>query len=473
MFSQFKTLCVALASLIFLGDVAHSQGLDPNEIYKFDPCFQFRDKDGKPPSISLTFEKDIRDPSRFPGWAVPLSPYIEGVERLNRRHSNEQCDKSHTGHLNVSPLLISLAEVSRRTADLIIQDMRKQKSEMEKVSECLQGVGYFQTDNTSVTPEMFRPSFAKDKVTSCTKIINFLTKDLSERQQRMRMYMALTQGKTPQFGERLSHDLPFSTLLTSSLIPIQEFWQKDAEPLTANEYSALPEFSRSLKGRSPSDLYDQLISTTPVLLMIKGEVTPRKIGYALDSILKHSKFNEDDFLNNLGYEMFFSTPYVATAIQGMAKESQENACLVTRLVFDRLKTKYEVNPRFMAAAALLLSAPLKAISSGATAASAGMAKSAGAEFMQKAGWAAVGLSAVETAKLYDRYNRGMMMCTTIYRQRYEDPEVDGVCSLHKMKKIQEDAELMAIANAGVFGIMTLGRPAMNAVSQLRMKAGSK
>lgn len=462
---------MAFLSPVFFYDVALSQGLDANEIYKFEPCFQFRDAAGNPPAIPQAFAKDIRDPSRFPGWAVPLSPYIAGIERLNGRHSNEQCDRTNTGLLNVSPLAVSLAEVSRRTADLIVKDLQKQKSEMEKVSECLQNVTYFEADSPKgVTPEVFRPYFPKEKAASCTKIINFLVKDLGERQQRMRMYMALTQGKTPSLGAKISHDLPFTTMLSSALFPVQEFWQKEAAPLSAEEFSALPEFSRSLGGRSPADLYDQLISTTPVLLLIKGEVTPRKIGYALDSILAHSKFNEAEFLDNMSYEMFFNTPYVASAIQEMEKSEQENACLVTRLVFDRLKTKYETNPRFLAAAALLLSAPLKAISAGA---SAGLAKAAGSEFMRKAGLGMVGLSAVETAKLFDRYNRGMQMCTAIYRQRHEDPDVDGICSLHKIKALQEDAELMAVVNAGVFGAVTLGRPAMNAVGRLRIRAGSK
>lgn len=466
-----KTFCVALLSLVFFCDVALSQGLDANEIYKFEPCFQFRDSAGNPPAIPLAFEKDIRDPSRFPGWAVPLSPYIDGIERLNGRHSNEQCDKTNTGLLNVSPLSISLAEVSRRTADLIVKDLQKQKSEMEKVSECLTNVSYFEADSPhGVTQEMFLPSFAKDKIPGCTKIINFLVKDLGERQKRMRSYMALTQGKTPSLGDSLSHDLPFTTMLSSALFPVQKSWQRSAAPLTDQEFAALPEFSRSLGGRSPSDLYDQLISTTPVLLLINGEVTPRKIGWALDSILAKSKFNEADFLNNISYEMFFNTPYVASAIHEMEKGEQENACLITRLVFDRLKTKYEKNPRFLSAAALLLSAPLKALSAGAT---AGLAKAAGSEFMRKAGLGMVGLSAVETAKLFDRYNRGMQMCTAMYRQRHEDPDVDGICSLHKMKALQEDAELTTVVNAGVFGAVVLGRPAMNAVGRLRIKAGSK
>lgn len=136
-FSRFKTFwlktfCVAFLSPVFFYDVALSQGLDANEIYKFEPCFQFRDAAGNPPAIPQAFAKDIRDPSRFPGWAVPLSPYIAGIERLNGRHSNEQCDRTNTGLLNVSPLAVSLAEVSRRTADLIVKDLQKRKVKWRK-----------------------------------------------------------------------------------------------------------------------------------------------------------------------------------------------------------------------------------------------------------------------------------------------------------------------------------------------------
>lgn len=477
-----KAPMIAIVFALFgVGEFAFSQGLDPNEIYKFDPCYKFRLKIPNPardlpdqprelsvpPSLSSEVSNAVSRPEKFPAWGVSLSPYIQAVERINGRNANEKCDQNGTSAQNVSPLLKSLADVSRKTADLMVQDLKSQNRDMQKVVSCLQGLDYFQMDSTEpVSVAQFLPSLPDEEKARCAKMVNFLVRDLSGRQKRMRMYMALNKGKNPELGDSLTHDLPFTTFISSALFPVQAEWQTSAEPLNAKELSELPNFSRSLGGKRPADLYDQMISTTPVLLQIKGDVTPRKIEYAVRSILTHSKFNEKEFQENISQEMFLNTPYVAAAIQQLPENEQQNACVVARVMFDRLKIKYETSPRFLAAAALLLSTPMRAISAGGGAVASGVAKTAGGEFMRKAGWGMLGVSAVESAKLFKRYNNGMHMCTAIYRQRFENPEVDGICSLHKLNKIQDDAEFMVITSAGIFGAITLGRPALSAIGRM-------
>lgn len=421
---RFALLFAAL-SLIAESTLA----LDEDEIYKFEPCFDFRDAGGRPPPISPSLANHLSAPKNFPTWGTPLSPYVRALARYQSR-LNERCDITNGTSLTpFPPLLRSVSIVAQNTAELIRRDLESQKRDMITIAECLEKRGDAR----------------------CEKIANFLVSDLSERMRKLRLYMALKDGPYKS-GAPLKHDFPYTKFVSGLIFSAQLGWKEQQHPLAPDELATLAEFSRSLpKGRTAADLYDQMLSTTPILLLLDEPVTTSKLsaaaGLLVEGYPKNFSFEE------LGQEIFLQTPYVARAISELPKEEQFDACLVTKAVFRNLKIQYETMPRSLAGLALAASIPSGALGAGA--------KVFLQQLMNRSAWSLGVLTAAQVGTMSRRYLNGMNYCSALYREKNPSPDADGLCKFGKMNQLHEDAEVALLINAGLFGSFKTGPYLMN------------
>jgi hypothetical protein len=409
--------------------------LDEDEIYKFEPCYDFRDKLGQPPQISPSLAHQLSSPKNFPLWGTPLGPYVRALERHQSR-LNQDCDLANGTVLTpFPPLLRSVSMVASNTAELIRRDLEYQKRDMLTLAECLR----------------------KQGDVHCDKISRFLASDLSERLKKMRLYMALKDGPyTP--GTPLKHDLPYTQFISGLFFSAHKNWKEQQPPLSSEELAVLAESSRSLpEGRTAADLYDQMVSTTPILLLLDEPLSTAKLADAVDVLLKG--YPKSFSFEGLGQEIFLQTPYVAQAISQLPKEDHYNACLVTKAVFRNLKIQYESIPRSLAGLALVASIPTGALGAGA--------RVFFQRLMSRSAWSLSGLTAAQVATLSRRYLNGMKYCSALYRQKNPAPEVDGLCSFGKTSKLHSDAEISILVNAGILGAVKASPYILNFASKNR------
>lgn len=416
-----KLASILCISFLLSAELAHA--VDVDEIYKFEPCFKFKTDAGRPPAISAEVANQISSPAQFPSWGTPLGPYIRAIERMNNSKSLS-CDADGTDQkLPFHPLMRSAALVAQNTVQLIQEDLDRQEADLKMLSNCL-----------------------TEKPTSdrCDKILDFLVNDLNHRMGMLRKLMALKDGALP--GKMLEHDLPMSLFISKMVFPGQKEWKTSMAPLSESEQSSLSEFSRKLPpGKSTHSLYDQLLSTTPILLLLDETVTRAGLQHAVEVLLKNRPSPNQD--TDFRQEIFLQTPYVARAISKLPDHQQADACLATKAIFLNLKVQYQVAPRSLAGLVLIASIPIGA-------ASAGMAAFLG-KFLSRSIWGASGLTAIQVATLSKRYWTGMSYCSSIYREKNPFPEADGLCRLDRTLQIQSDGESAVAINAALLGAMKI------------------
>ncbi len=431
---------------------------EPDERRRAALIFARQEFEKLPPDWEKTLEVGLSRPQNFPSWGADLLPVLRAVENQNRKLETESCRADRPAPALIHPMMRSLATVGQRLITEIDTTVASQQEDADRALDCLNRVSEADPDvltihkgeNPTVNFQARQFSAPKGENLNsemCAVLTNYLVQNLTGRHTRMRYYMAMIDGP-PAAGKPLQHDEPFSRFLLGDSLSSQSESRAEVAPITAEEMPKLIAFRKNMKtDRRPIDLYDQILSTTPVLLKMNGGVSAQSLKLALSEMKKDRSEEFGENRRELPQETFLKTVLVARAIGTLPLEERPLACKSVSQLYRNLIQKYQKNPRLLSAleAATIVAAVIP--NPGTFAAWPAVAKF----FLESRTKRAVGVTSISAAQKIavqlERYNRGVQFCSQIFREKFEAPEVDGLCAIRADNEILQKAEVQATSNA--------------------------
>ncbi len=445
-----------LATIAIVASVASAE-LDVSEIFKFEVC------QGKRATISEDeLERLKNEKGEFPRWGYSLGPALAEIDKYNQ--SPQKCLAFAPGSKAPNAALVALAEVTRRTAGLLTNDLRAQRGLIKSGHVCTSLLlnaakqsGNPLADPIAINsgPEIFASQAGRSpSPQQCHQFISKFVPELKNRFTRMRQFLALKNGvSTP--NQPLKHDIPYTKFLTEKFLGSVWKSSETVEGLSASEIDGMAALTKNSK-LPPEDLYYQTISTAPILLFFSKSIDASSLEKAFDGLEKQASRDLAEIEKDPSQEMLLYTSYVLEAIKALPENQKGDACLAVKSIYKNLVVRYQTIPTGLSIAALLISIPNPELW-----VASGGSKAFIAAFLERAGLATFGTKSVAAIDNAILYRRSVAMCSSIAMQSNEAPEIDGACSMQRTNQRYLDAEtdlaVGAFFGGAAFGIGKLVR----------------